>query len=95
MEVTAKELKNRLGKYLAAAEAGETIVVTSHGKPVAEICPVKHEETEDEFFDRLAAEGKIRRGKGGPLPDIEPLPLPYEGFSLSALILAEREEDYR
>jgi prevent-host-death family protein len=39
--VTAFEAKNRLGKLLARASAGEEITITRHGEPVAMLVPVK------------------------------------------------------
>ena len=37
--VSVAEAKNRLTSLLNAAEAGETITITRHGKPVAELRP--------------------------------------------------------
>lgn len=37
--VSVAEAKNRLTSLLDAAEAGETITITRHGKPVAELRP--------------------------------------------------------
>lgn len=37
MQVTISEAKAHFAELLKAAEAGETIVVTRHGKPVARI----------------------------------------------------------
>jgi prevent-host-death family protein len=37
--VSVAEAKNRLAALLNAAEAGETITITRHGKPVAELRP--------------------------------------------------------
>jgi prevent-host-death family protein len=42
MNISVKEAKNRLSELLHRAEAGETIVLTRHGKPVADLKP--HEE---------------------------------------------------
>jgi prevent-host-death family protein len=39
MEISAKDAKNRLSELLDRAEAGETVVVTRHGKPVADVVP--------------------------------------------------------
>lgn len=36
-----KEAKNRLSELLHLAEAGETVVLTRHGKPVADLVPHK------------------------------------------------------
>jgi hypothetical protein len=34
MEISVRELKNRLSEYLRRAEAGEAITITSRGRPV-------------------------------------------------------------
>jgi len=39
MEISVKNAKNQLSELLHRAEAGETVVVTRHGKPVADIVP--------------------------------------------------------
>ena len=44
MQVGVRELKLRLGHYLARVRQGEEIVVTSHGKPVARLEPARPSE---------------------------------------------------
>ncbi|HZB88581.1 MAG TPA: type II toxin-antitoxin system prevent-host-death family antitoxin [Terracidiphilus sp.] len=39
MEVSTAAAKNRLTELLRKAEAGERVVITRHGKPVAQIGP--------------------------------------------------------
>lgn len=39
MEATAREFNQNASRILAAAEAGETIIVTKNGRPVATLCP--------------------------------------------------------
>jgi prevent-host-death family protein len=39
MNVSITEAKNRLPELIRAAEGGEQIVITRHGKPVAQIGP--------------------------------------------------------
>ena len=39
MEVSIAEAKNRLTELIRAVEAGEEIVITRHGKPVAQLTP--------------------------------------------------------
>ncbi len=41
MTVTIRELKNRLSEFLRRVQAGEELVVTDHGRPVATVVPVK------------------------------------------------------
>lgn len=38
--VGVRELKSRLGHYLRAVRRGETIVVTTRGKPLARLVPI-------------------------------------------------------
>jgi prevent-host-death family protein len=44
MNVGIRELKSHLSKYIARVRAGETVVVTDRGKPVARLEPVVTEE---------------------------------------------------
>jgi len=39
MDVSVRELRNHTGRVVAAIEAGETVVLTVHGRPVADILP--------------------------------------------------------
>ena len=39
MDVSIAEAKNRLPELIRAMEAGEKIVITRHGKPVAQLAP--------------------------------------------------------
>jgi prevent-host-death family protein len=48
-EVGIRDLKNGLSKYIERVRAGEEIIVTDRGHPVARLSPV------DQSTDRLAA----------------------------------------
>jgi prevent-host-death family protein len=39
--VGTRELKSKLSEYLRRVKAGETIIVTEHGKTIGQIIPVK------------------------------------------------------
>lgn len=39
MDVSTAEAKNRLPELIRAVESGETVVITRHGKPVAQLGP--------------------------------------------------------
>lgn len=41
MEMSVREAKAKFSEAIAAAERGEAVVVTKHGRPVAEIGPPK------------------------------------------------------
>ena len=41
--VSAYEAKTHLPRLLRAAERGETVIITRHGKPVAQLGPVEEQ----------------------------------------------------
>jgi prevent-host-death family protein len=45
--VSAYEAKTHLPRLLRAAERGETVIITRHGKPVAQLGPVEQRRGED------------------------------------------------
>ena len=88
MDVTAKELKLRLGQYLALAADGETIRVTKHGKVVAELC--KPALSAKDKLDRLVAQGLATPGNGKRMGPARPSPAERSG---TEIILADREDE--
>lgn len=55
--VGLRALKGKLSSFVARARAGEEIIVTTRGVPVARLMPV----TPDDPFKRLVAEGIVER----------------------------------
>ena len=45
--VSAYEAKTHLPRLLRAAERGETVIITRHGKPVAQLGPVEDRRRDD------------------------------------------------
>ena len=56
-EVGIRELKNGLSKYIDRVRAGEEVIVTDRGRPVARLSSV--DASEDRLAD-LVAEGLVR-----------------------------------
>ena len=65
MDVSVRELRNHTARVIAAVEGGERVVLTVHGRPVADIVPrhTRSERRPSELLladlsaiDRLAAE---------------------------------------
>ena len=56
MTVGVRELRENLRAYLARVKAGEEIVVTERGKPVARVAPADPSDP----LERLIAEGRVR-----------------------------------
>lgn len=88
--VGVRELRQNLSKYLRRVQAGETLEVTEHGRPVAVLAPLPP--PAESVLDRLIREGRARPGKGNLLDLGPPIKLPPGSPSLSE-ILDELRED--
>lgn len=63
------EAKTKLAELLDKVEAGETVTITRHGKPVAQLVPVKAVTAADELERMRALVEEIKRtrvGRGKP-----------------------------
>jgi prevent-host-death family protein len=91
MHIAVRELKDRLSELLRCAEAGEEIVVTAHGKPVARLGPIERPTAADpvEALRRLRSQSWLRAGDGESIRAVaEPVPAAPAGEPLlSALLL--------
>lgn len=88
--VGVRELRQNLSRYLRRVEAGETLEVTEHGRPVAVLAPLPP--ANESVIDRLIREGKARPAKGDLLDLGPPIKLP-PGSPSSSEILDELRED--
>lgn len=68
MEVSVRELKSRLSKYLRRVADGEELTVTSHGKAVARLVPARARRrvtpSEAELVNQFRALPSVRAGNG-------------------------------
>jgi prevent-host-death family protein len=55
MDVSVRELRNHTARVIAAVEGGERVVLTVHGRPVADIVP-RRERSERRLSDLLLVE---------------------------------------
>jgi antitoxin (DNA-binding transcriptional repressor) of toxin-antitoxin stability system len=72
--VGARELKARLGAYLALVRGGATVVVMERGLPVAELKPISvGERNLDAVVAEMIALGEATRESDKPLVPFDPL----------------------
>ena len=70
-QVGIRELKSRLSEYVDRARAGETLVITDRGRPVAEIRPLSGRTTLETLLDEgLATRAHPKRPSPEPV-DVE------------------------
>ena len=86
---TIASLKASLSEVLAGVKAGEEVLITDRGRPVARIVPYAPGGAE---LDDLVRTGRVRRSRGSVPPGLweQPKPADPEGLLLQAL-LDERE----
>lgn len=88
------QLKASLSEHLARVKAGEEVVVTERGTPIAKIIPMSsHMDGTDMRMTELVRAGLVRRGVG-KLPKgfwTMPRPMDSKGKGLDVLI-QEREK---
>ena len=92
--VGVRELRQNLSVYLDRVKAGETLEVTEHGQPIAQLGPRPAKPVS--IIDQMIAEGRATPAtfdhrKIGPPPD---MPDP-SGRTLSEILQEMRDEEYR
>ena len=88
------KLKASLSEYLSKVKAGEEVIVTDRGKPIAKIVPLKRSETAiPSHLLTLEKAGLARIGRGKLRADFWKMARPKDkkGLGLASL-LKEREE---
>src|SRR2546430_17156920 len=91
------KLKATLSEYLARVKAGEEVIVTERGKPIAKIVPIGRGEAEvPAHLLELARAGLVRLGSGKLPKGFWKMPRPADptGAGVKA-VLEERESGRR
>jgi len=81
-EVGIRELRDHLSQYLDKVQAGNDLVVTDRGRPIARVVPMSGERT----FDRLIREGKVTPAK----TRVRTLPTPIKAKGTVSDLVAEQ-----
>jgi prevent-host-death family protein len=93
MKIAAvSKLKAYLSEYLNQVKAGNEVLITDRGKPVARLVPVLRMKTTRESMARMEKQGLLKLGSGKLPKSFWSLPRPEDpnGLVLKAL-LEERE----
>lgn len=93
---TITEAKNGLSALIDRVRAGESILITDRGVPVARLEPASATSLDDEGrLARLERAGIIRRGHGDPRWILDRPPTPTtDGRPISDLVIEERESGW-
>lgn len=85
MQTSVRELKAQLSQLLRRVEAGDTVTVRAHNKPVAEIVPIRKKQS----IHQLAAEPGIHWNGKKPKGIARPESLPKD-VSVSDWVIKDR-----
>jgi prevent-host-death family protein len=91
-EISIRELKAHLTRYLRDLQSGKQITVTRRGKPVAVITSIDEGEPDrvQRKLKELEAQGVLRAGIGKPKALRPRVELRGEGPTLSEMVLEDR-----
>ncbi len=91
MQMGLREANQNFSKAMKAVKAGQEVVLTERGKPIATIKPLKTVQNDAAAVRRLEAAGLLRPAqKTTSLPAWSPRPL--KGASLSHTLKEERAQ---
>lgn len=91
MKLGLREANQHFSKAIKAVRAGQNVVLTDRGQPIAVITPVTDEHEQDAVLNRMAEEGLITLpSRKGPLPRFEPIRI--KGKPLSQTIIDDRDD---
>ena len=93
---TITEAKNGLSALIDRVKAGETILITDRGLPVARLEPATSTGDDDQGrLARLERAGILRRGRGDPRRILDRPPTPTtDGRPISDFVIEERESGW-
>ena len=92
---TVSKLKASLSEYLRQVKAGEEVLVTERGRPIARIAPAVISHTLPKHLVEMQKQGLIKLGSEKLPKDFWDLPRPKDpkGLVVKA-VLREREESW-
>lgn len=94
MQVSIREMKNHLSKYLRLVQTGEDVVITDRGRAVARLTFIEpsQKESETEIIARFRKLSWVRPGTGDkPKGSKRPIPWKPGQGTLSELVTEDRE----
>ena len=92
MKMGLREANQNFSKAMKVVRAGEVVVLTERGKPIATIQPVRKASSEEEAIKELRESGLLQPAQERrPMRDWKPLRV--KGVSLSKTLRELRDED--
>jgi prevent-host-death family protein len=83
---SVSQTKNQLSALLEQVRQGETVVITDHDRPVAQITAVAASDVSGEGLAGLERKGLVRRGGGHRCDLADPVTVRHGASALDALL---------
>ena len=86
------EIKASLSEYLGKVKAGEDIMITERGRPIARIIPLRRDQQAVGQLEHLEKKGLVKIGSGGLPEELWSMSRPLDsGAAGLAALLEERD----
>lgn len=94
MRVGLGAANQQFARTIKAVRAGQEVVLTDRGRPIAIITPIKHDDADGErVLRQMAAESLVTLpDRKGPMPTPAWQPVKVKGASVSSTIIQDRDE---
>ena len=93
MRLGLREANQHFSKAIKAVRAGQKVVLTDRGRPIAVITPFEEEVAEEAALQAMADEGLIALpARKGPMPAPRWRPVKGKGKPVSQTIVEDRED---
>ncbi|MGH9254080.1 MAG: type II toxin-antitoxin system Phd/YefM family antitoxin [Vicinamibacterales bacterium] len=95
MKLGLREANQHFSKAIKAVRAGNEVILTERGHPIAVIKPIKEEQALEATLTGMADKGLITLpSRKGRLPSPRWKPIRLKGKSLSHTIIEDREDRF-
>ena len=91
VQVTIRHLRNDVSRIVRRASAGERLIITSNGVPMAEIRPLQRSSSQEAIAELIEA-GRLNPPRS-TAPPRRAQPIEFSGTRTSEEILEELRED--
>jgi prevent-host-death family protein len=93
MRLGLREANQRFSKAMRAVRAGQEVILTERGHPIAVIKPLRDEAVQEATLRAMVDEGLITpAARKGPMPAPSWRPVKVKGKPLSRIVIEDRED---
>ena len=93
MRIGLREANQRFSQTIKAVRAGQEVILTDRGRPIAVITPISDKGGRDAMLQTMAEQGLIAvAARKGPMPTPRWRPAKVKGKPVSQTIIDDRED---